>query len=268
MHPVVGKVERLLRYRELLWLLVVQTLALRYRRTALGFVWSLVSPVLTMAILAVVFHFVIRIEMAHYTVFLLTAMLPWSFLASTLADASVSIIHREDLVTKQPIPKLVLPLATAGANFVNLLLAISVLLALVGPQLGVLPSVAWIYLPFGFFCLFAFSLGLGVMLSVATVYLRDLNHIVTVLLPAWMYASPVLYPLALPNGTPIIPVEFQPYFKLNPVYWILQLFVRPIYWGEAPSGHELMLASGLSLLVLVLGLAFFWWKEDDLVFHL
>ncbi|HPG29084.1 MAG TPA: ABC transporter permease, partial [Myxococcota bacterium] len=61
MHPVVGKVERLLRYRELLWLLVVQTLALRYRRTALGFVWSLVSPVLTMAILAVVFHFVIRI---------------------------------------------------------------------------------------------------------------------------------------------------------------------------------------------------------------
>ncbi|MEZ4356943.1 MAG: hypothetical protein R3F16_25155 [Myxococcota bacterium] len=144
MHPVVAKVERLLRYRELLWLLVVQTLALRYRRTALGFVWSLVSPVLTMAILAVVFHFVIRIEMAHYTVFLLSAMLPWSFLASTLADALVSIIHREDLVTKQPDPQAGPAAGDRRRELVNLPLAISVLSRWSAPARRA-SSVAWIY---------------------------------------------------------------------------------------------------------------------------
>lgn len=249
-------------------LLVRQALALRYRRAILGFAWSLVSPVLTMAIMAVVFHFVIRVDMKNYAVFLFSALLPWTFLASTLLEASVSIIHREDLVTRQPIPKLVLPLATAGANLVNLLLSIGVLVAIVGPLIGAYPSPSWIYLPLGFFCLFVFALGLGVMLSVTTVYLRDIQHIVTVLLPAWMYASPVLYPLEVPGGQDIIPSEFHAYFKLNPVYWILQLFVRPIYWGEAPSGTELMMAFAISTGMLVVGLLVFSWKEDELVFHL
>lgn len=262
------RIDLLIRYRELLGLLVVQSLALRYRHTILGFVWSLVSPVVTMAIMAVVFHFVIRIDMAHYTVFLFSAMLPWSFFAATLAESSLSIVHKQDLITRQPIPKIVLPLSMAGANLVNLLLSVLVLMGLVGPQLGVFPSAAWVYLPLGFACLLAFSVGLGAILAVSTVYLRDVHQIVTVILPAWMYASPVLYPLELPDGRAIIPVDYQEYFKMNPIYWILQLFVRPIYWGSAPSGTEVALAVGISLTVLFAGLAFFWWKEDDLVFHL
>ena len=268
MRAVIGRIRRVFGYRELLGLLVFQSLALRYRRTVLGFVWSLISPVLTMAILAAVFHFVIRIDMANYAVFLFSAMLPWSFFALTLADSSVSIIHGQDLVTRQPIPKLVLPLSVAGGHLVNLVLSIGVLAAVVGPQLGVLPSASWIYLPIGFVCLFAFALGLGAALSALTVYLRDVQHIVTVFLPAWMYASPVLYPLELPNGQAIIPFEYHGVFQLNPIYWILQLFARPIYWGTAPSGIEIAIALGVSTATLVLGLAVFWWKEDDLVFHL
>ncbi|MHA7835832.1 MAG: ABC transporter permease [bacterium] len=262
------RIKLLIRYRELLGLLVRQSLALRYRHTILGFFWSLLSPVATMAIMAVVFHFIIRIDMANYTVFLFSAMLPWSFFAATLAESSISILHKQDLITRQPIPKLVLPLSMASANLVNLLLSVSVLIVLVGPQLGVLPSMAWVYLPLAFACLFAFSIGLGAIVAVTTVYLRDVNQIVTVVLPAWMYASPVLYPLELPSGEPIIPVEYQPLFKLNPIYWILQLFVRPIYWGVAPDATDLAMAIGISSTALVVGFAFFWWKEDDLVFHL
>lgn len=262
------RVKELVRYRELLWLLVRQDLALRYRRTVLGFFWSLLSPVATMAILAIVFHFVIRIDMASYAVFLLASMLPWSFFAITLTESSVSILHKHDLVTRQPFPKLVLPLATAGSNLVNFLLSFAVLVGLVGPQLGVMPSWAWVYLPLGFVCVFAFTVGLAAVAAVSTVYLRDVQQIVTVVLPAWMYATPILYPLELPNGQDIVPEAFHPYFKLNPIYAILQLFVRPIYWGTAPDASDITAAVSISVLVLVSGLAIFWWKEDELVFHL
>ncbi len=262
------RIRRLFQYRELLWLLVRQDLALRYRRTVLGFFWSLLSPVLTMTILAVVFHFVIRIDMAGYAVFLLASLLPWTFFATTLTESAVSILHKHDLVTRQPFPRLVLPLAVAGSNLINFFLSAFVLLAILGPQLGVMPSAAWVYLPLGFLCLFAFSVGLAAVVAVSTVYLRDVQQIVTVLLPAWMYATPILYPLELPNGEQIVPAEFHAYFKLNPIYSILQLFVRPIYWGTAPSGTDIATAIVLSFSVCVVGLVFFWWKEDDLVFHL
>lgn len=262
------RVKELIRYRELLWLLVRQDLALRYRRTVLGFFWSLLSPVVTMAILVVVFHFVIRIDMASYAVFLLASMLPWSFFAITLTESSVSILHKHDLVTRQPFPKLVLPLATAGSNLVNFLLSFVVLVGLVGPQLGIMPSWAWIYLPLGFVCVFAFTVGLAAVAAVSTVYLRDVQQIVIVVLPAWLYATPILYPLELPNGQHIVPEAFHPYFKLNPIYAILQLFVRPIYWGTAPDSSDITAAVAISLFVLASGLAIFWWKEDELVFHL
>lgn len=263
-----NRIKQLFRYRELLRLLVVQDLALRYRRTVLGFFWSLLSPVATMAILALVFQFVIRIDMASYAVFLLASMLPWNFFASTLTDSSVSILHKQDLVTRQPFPRLVLPLSVAGSNLVNFLLSFAVLLGLLGPVLGVMPSWAWVYLPLGVACLLAFSVGWSALVAVSTVYLRDVQQIVVVVLPAWMYATPILYPLELPNGESIVPVEFHPYFKLNPIYAILQLFVRPIYWGTAPDTVDLVAAIAISSTALVAGLAVFWWKEDELVFHL
>jgi len=262
------RIKLLFQFRELLRLLIVQNLALRYRRTVLGFFWSLLSPLATMAILAVVFHFVIRIEMASYTVFLLSSMLPWSFFALTLTESSVSILHKHDLISRQPIPKLLLPLSTAGSNLLNFALSFLVLLGILGPALGFNPSWAWLYLPLGCICLFAFSIGLGAIAAVSTVYLRDVQQIVIVVLPAWMYATPILYPLEMPGGGSIVPVEYQDYFKLNPIYSILQLFVRPIYWGRAPELADVVNAILISSVVLVCGLTFFWWKEDELIFHL
>lgn len=264
----IERIKRLFQYRELLRLLVVQNLALRYRRTILGFFWSLLSPVATMAILAVVFHFLIRIDMASYAVFLLSSMLPWGYFAATLTESSVSILHNRDLISRQPIPKLILPLSTAGSNLLNFALSFMVLLGMLGPLLGVMPCWAWLYLPLGCLCLFAFSIGLGAIVAVGNVYLRDVQQIVSVVLPAWMYATPILYPLELPGGESIVPAEYHAYFKMNPIYSILQLFVRPIYWGQAPETADLVTAVLVSALVLICGLAFFWWKEDDLIFHL
>lgn len=263
-----ARIKLLYQYRELLRLLVVQDLALRYRRTVLGFFWSLLSPVATMVILAVVFHFIVRIDMASYSVFLFASLLPWTFFATTLTEASVSILHKQDLISRQPIPKLVFPLSKAGSNLLNFVLSFLVLIGLLGPQLGVAPSAAWLYLPLGFVCLFAFSIGLSAIAAVSTVYLRDVHQIVLVLLPAWLYATPILYPLELPDGSTIIPPEYHAIFKMNPIYSILQLFVRPIYWGGAPDGVDVVAAVAVSSAALILGLAIFWWKEDDLVFHL
>jgi len=261
------RIRFLVGYRELLRLLIVQELALRYRHTVLGFLWSLLNPVITMAILAIVFHFIIRLDMRSYTIFLLSSLLPWLFFANTLTDCSVSIIQKRDLISRQPIPKLILPLAVTGSNFVNLLLSFTVLVSVAGVIVGSPFGISMLYLPLGFACLLALAIGLGAALAAATVYLRDIQQIVGVLLPAWMYATPILYPLETPSGQFIVPEEFHFFFKLNPVYSVLQLFVRPVYWGTAPLLSDTLTAIAVSLIVLLAGLAFFWWREDDLVFR-
>jgi len=264
----IDRIRTLWRYRELLHLLLMQDLKLRYRRSALGFLWSLLNPLLTMLTLALVFRFLVRLEMANYALFLLSSLLPWGFFAVTLSAAPACLLQQEELIRRQPLPKLVFPLSLAASNLVNLVLSYAVLLTLLAPFLGFRPSWSLLCLPLGLLCLVAFTVGLSALLAVANVYLRDLQHIVGVVLPAWLYASPILYPLEIPGQPPLVPEEYHLLFKLNPLYSLLQLFVRPIYWQTMPPLQDLVLAVGTSLAVLAFGLMIFWRKEDDLVFHL
>lgn len=263
-----SRIGELLERRDLVWLLTLQDLRVRYRASFLGFLWSLLNPLLSMAVLATVFHFIMRIRLDHYAVFLLSSLLPWSFFATSLTRCSTVIIQHGALVRRQPLPKLVFPLSVAVSNLVNLGLSLAVLLVIVGPFLGYRPAWSLLVLPISLICLVMITLGLGALLAATTVYLRDVQHLIGVLLPAWMYATPVLYPLEIPGHEPLIPEEYHFYFRLNPMYHVIQLFSRPIYWGSLPDASVLASAIACAGLVLVAGVAFFWWREDDLVFRL
>ena len=262
------RARTLIHYREFLWELVVEEFRTKYRRSALGFLWSLLNPLLTMLILALVFQFMVRLPMRSYALFLLSALIPWTAFATTVQRSASSLLVAEPLIKRHPIPKLVFPASITIVNSINLGLSMIVLLIFVGPLIDFRPSPALGLLPYSLLCLAATTIGLSAIVSVVTVYFRDVEHLVTVVLTAWMYATPIIYPLKLPGKAPIIPEEFHVYFELNPMYHVIQLFAKPIYWGELPSPESLLAATATALGGLVLGVAVFWWREDDVVFSL
>lgn len=265
---MLNRARSLIHYREFLWELVAEEFRTKYRRSSLGFLWSLLNPLFTMLILAIVFQFMVRLPMRSYALFLLSALIPWMAFATTVQRAAVSLLLAEPLIRRHPIPQLVFPTSIAVVNSINLGLSMVVLLLVVGPLIGFQPSASLAILPFSLLCLGATTVGVSALIAIVTVYFRDAEHIASVLLTAWMYATPILYPLKLPGQASIIPEQYHVYFELNPMYHVIQLFTRPIYWGELPEPLTIGVAAACSLGSLLLGVAVFWWREDDVVFAL
>lgn len=263
-----GRLARLYQYRDLVRLLIFQELRLKYRRSTLGFLWSLLNPLLSMAAIATVMHVLIRIPMKSYAVYLLSSLVPWGYFSGAVSRNTVSLIHREAILRRQPVPALVFPLSSCASDLINLALSMTVLLVIVGPLAGLEWSWALLSLPLGFVTLFVFTAGLSLALATVTVYLRDVEHMLAVGLQIWMYLTPILYPLTIPARPPLIPEQYHWLFQLNPMYHVLQLFVRPMYFGEFPGPGAIASALACALAALSLGLAVFWWKEDDVIFHL
>lgn len=263
-----NRIRCLIRYREFLWQLVVVEFRIKYRRSVLGFVWSLLNPLLTMLILAVVFQFMVRLPMRSYALFLLSALIPWMAFSTTVQRAAACLLIAEPVIRRHPIPKLVFPISIAMVNVINLALSMLVLLLIVGPLIGFEPSLSLAFLPYSLLCLAATTLGVAALIAVVTVYFRDAEHLVSVLLTAWMYATPIIYPLKIPDQASIIPEEFHVYFELNPMYHVMQLFTKPIYWGQLPEPRTILIASLTAFGGLMLGVMVFWWREDDVLFSL
>ncbi len=264
---IAERVQELWRFREVLKNFVAQDLKVKYRRSVLGFFWSLLNPLLQMLVLTAVFSLIFHIE--NFTLYLLSGLIPWGFLAGSIDACSMSIVGSESMLRRQYFPKLIFPLAVVTQNLITCILSLFVLLAVLGPFLGVRVTAAWGLLPLSFACLVSVALGAGAVLAVATVYFRDLRHLVSVVLGAWFYLTPILYPLEGPGGRAgPIPSEYALYFKLNPLYPIFEMFHRPLYHAALPAPTELAAAVAVAAVLLTAGLAVFWRCEDALIFAL
>jgi len=254
-------VADLWRYRELARVLVSKELKLRYRRSTLGFAWTMLNPLLTMLILTAVFSHVWRVQIESFPVFVLSALLPWNFLAQSLTGGAYAIIHNESLLKNVRVPRAVFPLAMVTSHLVNFLLAIVPLLLVMAWQgLPVRPAV--LALPFCLVVLWAFAAGLTLALAAWTVFFRDLAQIVEVLLMALFYCTPIIYPLS------IIPEQYAWVFRLNPAYYVIMPFRTIFYEGRFPSPEVLAISGGLGLVSLVLGFAAFRRRENLFLHYL
>ena len=258
------RVLELWRFREVIRNFVSQDLKVKYRRSSLGFLWSLLNPLLMMIVLSLVFShlFDMRGGLKSYTLYLLSGALPWTFFAATVDGCSVSIIESEGYAKRQYFPKLVFPLSRLGQHLVTLILSMVALLAVMGPFIDFQLSPALAVLPLSFLCLIAISLGVGATVAAMTVYFRDTQHLVQVALTAFYFLTPILWPMSAQSERRHI------YFKMNPMYHVLEMFRAPIYRGEWPAGLETAVAIGTSIAALIIGLAIFWNREDDLIFRL
>ena len=239
---MIANLQELLRYRELVRNLVARELKARYKNSVLGFFWSLVNPLLMMVVFSIVLTYLLpNYSIAHFPVFVLCAILPWNFFTSSVMGSVNSIVGNAHLIKKVYFPREALPLATVLANLVNFLLALIVLVVML--YIAGIGLTGWaLLLPVIIFVQFLFTLGLAFIFSTLNVFYRDTGMIMDVLLLAWFFLTPVMYPLdILPLERVVLgvtlPVRRLTYI-LNPMASLIASY-RCILYGSiegAPPG--------------------------------
>lgn len=250
----------LLSYRDLIWTLVARDLKVRYRRSTLGFIWTMLQPLLTMAVLTVVFSSIFRFDVDNYPVYALAGIMFWNFFSQSITASMNSLKGNAGLVTKLPLPKAVFPLATTIAGVINFLLALVPLLAILlvtGHPL----TPALFFLPVAILLAALFTLGAGLLLSPLAVFFTDIIEMVGVGMTLLMYMTPIFYPMA------IVPERFLWLVRFNPIRSVLEVFRDPIYYGKIPPGQHLAVALFVTLLALLVGAWAFRKSSDRIPFY-
>ncbi len=248
-------------YHEVLLNLFARELKLKYKRTYLGYFWSLLNPILNLTILSVVFsHFVGR-GMKDYTLYLFSGLIAWTFFQGSLVASSTALLENENFIKKVYLPKIIFPLSKVLLRALDFILSF-VALTLIGLFFHIPFHQTLIFVPFATVLLFIFTLGASMMVSVATIYFRDVIYLSTVFLQLLYFVTPILYP----DGA--LPPSYLPYLQLNPLYWQINLFHQLVYFGQVPTVFEWAMGIGTSLVVFFGGLFILLGLEEDLVFRL
>ena len=254
-------VREIVNYRFALSSLVYFELKLRYHRSVLGFIWTLLHPLLMMTVIATFFsHFMGR-GVENYALYLFSGMLPWSFFASTMTGCSQCLIQSEGTIRKIYLPKLLFPVSCTLTQFINLILSMTALFSLF---VFLSAEIHWplLMLPVGLVLLMCFSFGMGLLVATLNTFYRDVAHILTVVIQAGYFATPIIY------QSEMVPERLQVLNKWNPMHLILDIFQSAIYYSEFPSSTNLLRATAFALVALILGYATFKHYEPRFIFRL
>jgi lipopolysaccharide transport system permease protein len=238
------------RNRWLLYELVLRDLVLRYRGSLLGLLWTLLNPILFMAVYTLVFSVYLRVGMPHYAVFLVCGLLPWLWFIGATQSGTSCILDGANFIGKTPFPSAILVAVPICSNFVNFLVSLPILfvmLLITHMQVG-LPVVL---LPALFLLQFVLIFGLLLILSTLNVFFRDLQQLVAVLLMLLFYVSPIFYPLSS------IPAAYRTYPMLNPIVPIIVAYQDVFYRNVMPSALSLAYSLSAALALSYLGLTLF-----------
>ncbi len=262
-----AKVRELFGYRELIENLVIRDLKVRYKNSVLGFLWSLLNPLLLMLVFTIVFTVMLpNMTIPKYPVFLLAGLLPWNLFSASVQTAVNSITQNGHLIKKVYFPREILPIATVASNLANFLLALPVLLIMV--VAFDIPLTVWlVYLPVVILVQVVFTVGIALILATLNVFYRDTSVIMEVLMQAWFFVTPVFYPVdLLPEWQMVLgislPVRRLVYIA-NPMASIIATY-RSIIYGftngspPAPPAWDFFSRTAVTaVLVLVVGYFFF-----------
>ena len=248
------------RHRELIWALALKELRVRYKRSVLGFLWALLNPALLMLVLTLVFGTIMRFSVPHYSIFLLSMLLPWTFFAQSLAYSVESIVANGALLKQVQVARVVFPVAALVSNIINFFLSlIPLMLLIIALRFPI--HWTWVYLPVPMLGLFLFSLGAGFFFATINVFYRDVSHIVQILLSAWFYVSPVIYSLEF------VPAKYHWIFRLNPLLYVLNGFRLSIYYGMLPSWQSVAMSLACGMVSLAVGFGIFRRYERTFVYY-
>jgi lipopolysaccharide transport system permease protein len=238
-------------YRELFFFLAWRDITIRYRQTVLGAAWAVLQPTITMLVFTFLFGVVVKVDTGGIPapIFYFSALLPWMYFAATVTNAGNSLVGNGDLIKKVYFPRLILPASGALVALADMAIGAVILLGMMAFY-GVLSWRLMLWLPLTAL-LFAFSFGVGVVLSAVNVKYRDVKHAIPFMIQIWMFLTPVIYP------TKAIPHQFRWLLALNPLSGIIEAFRATVAPSVPFDRSSLLLSIGATVLILVVGTAYF-----------
>lgn len=260
-HPAVYEFQELLRYKDLLQMLVSNSIKTRYKRSTLGVIWTLLNPLLTTAVLTIAFSHIMRFDVENYPLYLMAGLIFWNFFAQTTTVAMQQMVWGSNLIKRVYVPRTIFSVAVVGNGLTNLLLAMI--------PLGILMIIfrqpftgALLTLPVALVFAGMFVLGFSLLISTLAVFFTDVVEIYGVALQALFYLTPIIYP------SDSLPQNFQFILKLNPLYTLIELFRKPIFLGQAASGGEFLIGAGLAVVMLGIGWFAFTSRADEFAYRI
>ncbi len=235
--------------------LVSKDFKLKYRRSVLGVVWSVLNPLLMMIVMSLVFSFFLRYDnIQHYPLYLIVGNIIWSVFNDSTSVGMLSIIDAAPLLKKVKVKKAIFPVEKVLFSLVNFLFSlIAVLIVMLWE--GVAPTPYMAFAPLILLILMVFCVGLSLLLSALAVFFRDLVHLWSVLLMAWMYATPIFWPASMMDQVPYRVVRGL--MKANPMYGFITMMRDTVIYGSAPDPAMLLNCVFWAAVSLLLGLVVF-----------
>lgn len=253
--------KNIIKYMPLMKELVSRDLKVKYRRSILGYVWSLLNPLLMMTVMTLVFSYMFRFDIDNYPLYLICGQTLWAFFNESTNMAMYSVLGNGALLKKVYIPKYIFPISRVFSSFVTMsfsLVAIIIVMIFTGVDLS-----WWLLLfPVPLMLELLFSMGVGMMLSALSVYFRDVTHLYSVVTLAWMYLTPIFYPLEA------APMDVQRFIRINPMYGYVSFFRSLVLYCRAPSADIIFLCAFSSVISLVAGILVFRKMQDNFILHI
>ena len=262
MNKTIERINVFFKYKDLLKQLVSQDIKLKYRRSFLGYVWSVLNPLLVMVVMAVVFSTMFKKSIDNFPVYLFCGQILFNFMSQSTQQAMRSINGNAALLKKTYVPKYIFTFAKITSGLVDLVFSLG---ALIIVMLVTGASISWhfIFLPLVLLQLYIFCLGLGLFLAQANVFFRDIQYIYNAFITAWLYLTPIFYPIDL------LPPKIVWLVKhLNPMYFYIGQFRDLIYNNRFPGPVIFSAGCTAAILMLLIGTGSFLKNQDRFILYI
>jgi ABC-type polysaccharide/polyol phosphate export permease len=257
-NAAIDELIQLVRYKDLVMHLVRRDVTSRYKRSVLGVAWTMLHPLGMMLILSVVFSQVFSTTVG-YAAYILSGLLVWNFFAQSSVSGINSLVWGGDLFRRIYFPRSVFALAAVGTGIVNLLLAL-VPFVVVALFLEIYPTINFFWVVIPILLISMFTLGLSLIIASAGIRFPDIVEMYNVILLAWMYLTPIIYPKE------IIPEQFLPFMEFNPMSHLVALFRQPIFDGVPLDPQLLGVCTMISVVTLFAGWMLFSRMADEIAY--
>lgn len=246
------KLDEVWTYRELLYFLIWRDVKVRYKQTVLGIAWAIIQPLFTMMIFSLFFGGLAKMpsDGVPYPIFTLAALVPWTFFANGLTQASNSLVGSANLIKKVYFPRLTVPLASVFSGIVDFVFAFVILLAMM-LYYGVVPTVNLIWLPALLLLALTTALGVSLWLSAMNVQFRDVRYAVPFLTQLWLFATPIAYPSSL------LSEPWRTVYGINPMVGVVEGFRWALLGTETALGPMMGVSAVTAVALLVSGTYYF-----------
>lgn len=242
--------KKIYQYRELLKTNIKKEVRGKYKKSFLGILWSFLNPLLQIAVYALIFPLILKNTQDNYVVFLCVGLIPWTFFVTTVTQCTSTVITNGNIIKKVYFPREILPISIVTSNTINFLISTLIIIAFILFD-GMILTKYIIFYPLILLVQYVLLLAISFILSAVTVYLRDLEHLVGVVLQVLFYATPIVY------SSTTIPASFQFIMKINPMASVIDAYRNIFYYQTCPDLKSILLWLLISVVLCFIGYKIF-----------